>query len=145
MAKKPVLLYEKLSEHAGDITRPDEDNAGYDLPSAENCIILPNTRRLITTDIRILMPPGTYGRIASRSGLARDYGICVLTGVIDRGFHGAIHILLYNTGSQPFHVKRGYRIAQLVLERYVDAEIKETMTIDNSGKRQEHCFGSSGL
>ena len=72
---------------------------------------------LIDTEIAAGFPPGTYGRIASRSGLALHHHITVFGGVIDPDYTGTIKILLYNFGDNVFEINKHDRIAQLILER----------------------------
>ena len=94
-------------------------------------------------------PPGTYGRIASRSGLAKKRDITVPTGLIDPDYRGNISVLLHNTSTKNnFEVSMGDRIAQIVIERYVHVNIKEmTGTIpplEKNNKRNKAGWGSTG-
>ena len=86
-------------------------SAGYDLYSAESNIVKKHERNIISTDIIIEIPTNTYGRIASRSGLAFNYGIEVGAGVIDSDYRGEIKILLHNHSDHNFKIKRGDKIA----------------------------------
>ena len=74
------------------------------------------------------VPPGTYGRIAPRSGLALKRNIDIGAGVIDEDYTGPVGVLMINNGSQDFKVNLGDRIAQLILERIVDEPIIITYT-----------------
>ena len=89
--------------------------AGYDLHSAEDKDIPPLSRELISTDIAIKVPDGTYGRIAPRSGLAVR-SIDIGAGVVDKDYTGNVKALLINNSKGNFQVKKGDRIAQLILE-----------------------------
>ena len=80
----------------------------------------------------IAIPPGTYGRIASRSGLAAKFSIDTGTGVIDSDYQGLVHILLINHSDQPFQVDVGDRVAQLILERIVTPLVAEDPELDGA-------------
>ena len=82
---------------------------------------------MVSTGISVGLPPGTYGRIAPRSGLAVKHGLDTLAGVIDPDYSDEVRVVLVNTDMRiPFIIKPGYRIAQLILENYTDAEVVET-------------------
>jgi dUTP pyrophosphatase len=100
--------------------------AGYDLFSTDNYVVLPGRRVVVSTGITIQLPPGTYGRIAPRSGLAVKHGLDTLAGVVDPDYTGEIKVVLQNMDmNQPFVIRPGYRIAQLILERFEVAEVVE--------------------
>jgi dUTP pyrophosphatase len=91
------------------------------------------------------IPPGYYGRIAPRSGLALKYGIDVLAGVVDAGYRGEICVILYNTDKDNlFHIKTGDRIAQIIIEKYYPMDFVEVEKLDES-IRGNSGFGSSGV
>lgn len=96
------------------------------------------------TDLAIAVPEGTYGRVAPRSGLSVNYGICVGAGVIDADYRGNVQVLLFNHSDEDFEVKRGARVAQLILER---AETPEVLEVDTVGAtaRGTSGFGSTGV
>jgi len=98
-------------------------DAGADLRSTVNVTIEPGERALIPTGLTLLLPPGLAGFIHPRSGLALKHGITVLNtpGTIDSGYRGEIGVILYNTGKEPFEVKKLDRVAQLVIQPYVHA------------------------
>ena len=73
---------------------------------------------MIPTDLDVAVPHGTYGRLASRSGLTAKHHLALGAGVIDAGFRGNVKILLFNHGKLDFHVPKCNRIAQLLLERF---------------------------
>jgi dUTP pyrophosphatase len=103
--------------------------AGYDLFSTDSYVVLPGRRVVVSTGITVQLPPGTYGRIAPRSGLAVKHGLDTLAGVIDPDYTGEIKVVLQNLdNTQPFVIRPGYRIAQLILENYTVAEVVEQGT-----------------
>lgn len=133
------------SENARLPTKGSELSAGYDIYAAENGMIPAQGQGLIGTDVSIIVPPGTYGRIAPRSGLAVKNGISTGAGVIDADYRGEVKIVLFNHSSKDFKVSQGDRIAQLILEKIVLADIKQISLeeLDNTG-RGEGGFGSTG-
>lgn len=125
-------------QHAGD--------AGLDLPSRIDYVIEPGERAMIPTGIAVAIPEGYAGFVMIRSGLAARHGIaCVNSpGLIDAGYRGEIFVIMLNTDrSKPFHIKRGDRIAQLVLQRVVEAVVVEMDDLDETS-RGEGGFGSTG-
>ena len=126
--------------------------AGFDLhadlgdgftPVGEDLILLPNERRLISTGLQVMLPVGTYGRIAARSGIALESGIVVMAGVIDRDFRGEIKILLSNFGSDEFRIRQGDRVAQLILEKISEVDAIQTQSVDVT-LRGSGSFGGTG-
>ena len=91
------------------------------------------------------MPHGTYGRIASRSGLALDHGITVRGGVIDPDYRGEIKVILYNESRDTYYLAQSERMAQLIVEKFMVCEPKlyeECMA--SKTERGDKGFGSSG-
>ena len=127
-----TLYIRRLSEKAIIPKRATKDSAGFDLFSAKDCIIPSKGRGIVETDISIKLPKGTYGRIAPRSGLAKDRFIDVGAGVIDRDYRGPIKVLLFNFGEEDFTVSSGARIAQLICEKVKIPRVKEIDFFDSS-------------
>ena len=110
------LGVKKLSFDAVMPTRGSDRSVGYDLYSSEDAIIPCQAgRALVGTGITIVLPDGVYGRVAPRSGLAVKHCINVGAGVIDPDYTGEIKVVLFNHGEADFEIKKGDRIAQLVL------------------------------
>lgn len=137
------LRVKKLSEHATVPARASPHAAGYDLASAEDTVIPQRGKGLAKTDLAIAVPPGTYGRVAPRSGLALKKGIDVGAGVIDADYRGNVGVVLFNHGDEPFEIKRGDRIAQLILERIVTPDVELVDDLDAT-ERGAGGFGSTG-
>ncbi|CCE85200.1 Piso0_004782 [Millerozyma farinosa CBS 7064] len=126
-------------------TKGSELAAGYDLYSSEDALIPAQGQGLVSTDISVVVPIGTYGRVAPRSGLAVKHGISTGAGVIDADYRGEVKIVLFNHSKKDFEIKKGDRIAQLVLERIVNASIKEIGAEElDQTTRGEGGFGSTG-
>ncbi len=139
-----ALRVKKLSENAKIPTRGSDGAVGYDLTSTDGYVILPGKRAVVSTGISVQLPPGVYGRVAPRSGLAVKNGIQVGAGVVDPDYTGEIKVVLFNHDDNPFVVKPGYRVAQLVLEKCETPEVEEVMELDQT-ERGEGGFGSTGL
>lgn len=140
-----TMEVQKLSAHACTPRRATEGSAGYDLFASAELTILPGSRELVSTGISMKMPPGLYGRVAPRSGLAVKHGIQVGAGVIDADYRGEVKVLLFNQGSEEFNVFVGDRIAQLILERHETPAI-HVVTGLSGGQTERGAggFGSTG-
>jgi len=141
-----ALNVTKLVPHAILPTRSTPGAVGYDLFSADNYVVLPGRRVVVSTGIAVELPPGTYGRIAPRSGLAVKHGLDTLAGVVDPDYQGEVKVVLQNLDVQnPFVIRPGYRIAQLILEQCVTPEVVEVAGIAAETPRGTAGFGSTGF
>jgi len=138
-----IFYYKKLSLYATDPRKGSPHSSGTDVASAYNVVILKNKRALVQTDLPILVPCGTYGRIAPRSGIALHHSVDIAAGVIDRDYTGNVGIIVVNNGNQPFSIQRGDFIAQIICERVVEPIIREADTLITSTMRGTRGFGSS--
>lgn len=119
--------------------------AGYDIYAAEDAVIPGHGQGMVSTDISVVVPIGTYGRVAPRSGLAAKHGISTGAGVVDADYRGEIKVILFNHCDRDFAISKGDRIAQLVLEKIVNADIKQiTLEELDITDRGEGAFGSTG-
>lgn len=139
-----MLRVQLLDNQARAPIRATGGAAGYDLVSVEGVTIEAGDRALIRTGLAIAVPPGTYGRIAPRSGLAVKHGIATAAGVIDADYTGEVKVLLMNHGKEAFSVTSGDRIAQLVLERIETPPVEVVDRLDNT-ERGAGGFGSTGV
>lgn len=137
------LKVRKLSSSARLPVRASEGAAGYDLFSAEECVIQPRTRKVMKTDISIAVPAKHYGRVAPRSGLSFKYGIDIAAGVIDSDYRGPLGIVMVNNGTTAFEIQAGDRVAQLLLERVSCPVVEEVDELDGTA-RGAAGFGSTG-
>ncbi|XP_043121061.1 deoxyuridine 5'-triphosphate nucleotidohydrolase, mitochondrial isoform X2 [Puntigrus tetrazona] len=138
-----VLRFAKLTEHATTPSRGSSRAAGFDLYSAYDYSIGPMEKALVKTDIQIAVPHGHYGRVAPRSGLAVKHFIDVGAGVVDEDYRGNLGVVLFNFNKEPFEVKKGDRVAQLICERICYPELQEMKTLDET-ERGAGGFGSTG-
>lgn len=121
--------------------------SGMDLYAAIDgaMTINPGEVELISTGIRISMPRGYEGQVRPRSGLALKHGIGILNspGTIDSDYRGVVGIILFNFSREPFVVKRGDRIAQLVISKVEKVTFSISEKLDTS-ERESGGFGSTG-
>ncbi|CAK7895586.1 deoxyuridine 5'-triphosphate nucleotidohydrolase [[Candida] anglica] len=126
-------------------TRGSALAAGYDLYASEDAVIPGQGQGLVSTDVSVIVPFGTYGRVAPRSGLAVKHGISTGAGVVDADYRGEIKVVLFNHAKADFAISKGDRIAQLVLEKIVMAEIQQISADELvATERGEGAFGSTG-
>ncbi|KAH0834805.1 dUTPase-like protein, partial [Lanmaoa asiatica] len=117
--------------------------AGYDLYAAEDTVVPAHGHALISTGLSMKIPPGHYGRVAPRSGLAVKKKLTTGAGVIDSDFRGEVKILLFNLSGEEFIAKAGERVAQLILEKISTPPVREVKSLDET-KRADKGFGSTG-
>ena len=136
--------------HNQDLPLPayaTEGAAGMDLLAAVTApvAIAPGQRVLVPTGLSIALPPGYELQIRPRSGLALRHGIVLPNspGTIDEDYRGEVQVIVLNTGTEPFLVERGARIAQGVLAPVVRVAWEETADLDTTA-RNEGGFGSTG-
>ena len=120
--------------------------AGMDVFAAEDCQLAPGERHAVATGFRVAIPDGYEIQVRPRSGLAFKHGISVpnTPGTIDSDYRGEVKILLINHGDEPFAIRRGDRIAQLVPAAVTLAEFDEVDELCDT-ERGAGGFGSTGL
>ena len=125
--------------------RAHPGDGGADLFSVEELTIPAGERREVGTGLALAIPNGYAGFVQPRSGLAFKHGIMVVNspGLIDAGYRGEVRVSLYNSGTQPFLVRVGERIAQLVVQRIEETTFSFTNDLPET-VRGEGGFGSSG-
>lgn len=138
------LRVKKLDQNATLPTRGSGGAVGYDLYSTDEVVVPPTHRALIGTGIAMVLPSGVYGRVAPRSGLAVKHGIQVGAGVVDPDYTGEVKVVLFNHGDKNFEVKKGDRIAQLILERCETPGVEEVGAVEET-ERGAGGFGSTGV
>ena len=137
------LKVKKLTFDAVVPTRGSDGAVGYDIYSTDELIIPPTHCALVGSGVAIVLPPGVYGRVAPRSGLAVKHGIQVGAGVIDPDYTGEVKVVLFNHGHADFQVNKGDRIAQLILEKCDTPEVVEIGLLEDT-ERGSGGFGSTG-
>ena len=119
------------------------NSAGYDLFAHEPELVLPNSRKVISTGIRMSIPKGYYAEIKPRSGLERN-GIVAFNGTVDSGYLGLIYVLIFNFSDEEFFIRKGNRIAQIIFKKCETVCFSNTQILFDT-ERGINGFGSSGL
>jgi dUTP pyrophosphatase len=142
----PVLV--KRLDHGQGLDLPayaTSGAAGMDVVSAEDVSLAPGARHAVATGLALAIPPGFEVQVRPRSGLALKHGITVpnTPGTIDSDYRGELKVILINLGSEAFEIRRGDRVAQLVLAPVVQAGWVEVDELDDTA-RGAGGFGSTG-
>ena len=149
-----MFRFAKLNDNAVAPVKAHRFDAGFDLSACEDGIVPARGQLMINTGIAISIPTDCYARVAPRSGLAYKKCIDVMAGVIDHGYSDSVRVILRNHGDEPFEVKVGDRIAQLIFERIYSIPqmqfVEFTDILDSnsetSGKNRGTAgFGSTGV
>jgi dUTP pyrophosphatase len=138
--------FRRLDDRASVPGYATEGDAGADLAAVAEVTLRPGERALVPTGLALALPPGYVGLVHPRSGLAARHGITVVNapGTIDSGYRGEILVNLVNLDpDEPFTVRPGDRIAQLVVQQVATAEFVETDSLPST-PRGETGHGSTG-
>jgi dUTP pyrophosphatase len=141
------ILVTKLDNDAVIPTYAKPGDAGADLYSISDLVLSPGERALVKTGIAIALPNGYVGLVHPRSGLGLKNGISVVNtpGTIDAGYRGEIGVVLINHDlHESFQVKKGDRIAQLVIQKVENAQFKTVNQLPES-ERAAGGYGSTGV
>lgn len=144
------IQVQRVRAHAAPLPLPryqSEQAAGLDLYAdiEDDWMLAPQARRAVPTGLAIALPEGFEGQVRPRSGLAIRHGITCINapGTIDADYRGEIQVLLVNLSGEPFTLRRGERIAQLVVSPVARAELEEVDTLPTT-LRGDGGFGSTG-
>jgi dUTP pyrophosphatase len=138
------LYVQKLRDDAILPTRGSAEAAGLDLYAIGSHDLKVYERKVIPTGLAFATPPGTYVRIAPRSGLALKNGVDVLAGVVDSDYRGQIGVVLINLGNETFNIEPGTRVAQAIVEVIRMPEVEEVSSLDDTA-RGDSGYGSTGV
>ena len=141
-----TLRFRKVHPDAVLPSYAHPSDAGMDVRSVEDLTIAPGKRALVHTGLVMLLPPKYEAQVRPRSGLALKSGVTVLNtpGTIDSGYRGEVGVILANFGETDFQVKKGDKIAQIVIVPVTQPEIVETTEVDETD-RGAGGFGSTGI
>ena len=141
-----TLRFKKVHPDAVLPSYAHPSDAGMDLRSVDDLTLAPGQRALVHTGLVMLLPPLYEAQVRPRSGLALKNGVTVLNtpGTIDSGYRGEVGVILINLGQTAFEVKRGDKIAQLVIAPVTQPDIAETDEVDETD-RGAGGFGSTGV
>jgi len=143
---EPALPVHRLRPEAVVPARAHPGDAGLDLVAVEERRLAPGERVAVPTGLAIAIPVGFAGLVLPRSGLARRHGLTLTNspGLIDAGYRGELTVLMVNLGQEPYTVRAGDRIAQLVITPVSLAAAVEVDALPQSDGRGEGGFGSTG-
>jgi len=141
-----TLRFKKIHPDATLPSYAHASDAGMDVRSVEDVTVPAKGRVLVHTGLVMLLPPMYEAQVRPRSGLALKHGITVLNtpGTIDSGYRGEVGVILANFGDSDFQVKKGDKVAQIVVAPVVQAEIEAASEIDETD-RGAGGFGSTGV
>ena len=139
----------RIKSDSGEVPSYETDgSAGMDIRAyiSEAITILPGDRYLVPTGLYIELPKGYEAQVRARSGLAVKNGIGLVNGIgtIDSDFRGEIKILIINWGKEPFEIKHGDRIAQMIITKYERIEWQQVKILENTD-RGTGGFGHTGV
>jgi dUTP pyrophosphatase len=148
MSSPEIAIRLKRLDHGEGLPLPayaTEHAAGLDVVAAEDVTLVPGARRAVATGFAIAIPEGFEVQVRPRSGLALKHGITCLNtpGTIDADYRGEVKVILANLGTEPFEVRRGERIAQLIPAAVQRARFAEVDELDDTA-RGTGGFGSTG-
>ena len=138
------LFVQKLDPSAKLPRYAYKGDAGMDLFSFVDHELKPGEYFVASTGIKIAIPKGYAGLVWDKSGIATKNHITTIAGVIDSNYRGELKIALTNLGKESYHIKKGEKIAQLLIQPVVSTQITEVEEFDIT-ERGEDGFGSSGL
>lgn len=119
-------------------------DAGMDLYSVEDMVLEPGERRSVPTGIAIALPDGYVSLVWDKSGVSHKFGVKTLGGVLDSGYRGEYLIGLINLGQENFEIKKGQKIAQLLIQKVERPDITVVDELDETS-RGAGGFGSTGV
>lgn len=134
----------RIGDH--DMPMPAQETAGaagFDLRASVALVLEPGKRAVVPTGFAWNIPDEFAGQIWPRSGIASNFGIDTLAGLIDPDYRGEVKVVLINHGDEPFSIEPGDRIAQMVLTLFVRSKAKEVGALGQT-ERGDAGFGSTG-
>lgn len=148
MSDSVQVRFKREAAGGEDIALPSYQTsgaAGMDVCAGEDRTLQPGETAAIATGFSMAVPPGFEAQLRPRSGLALKHGLTLLNspGTIDSDYRGEVKIILTNLGFEPFLVRRGERIAQMVIARVERAQIEEVESLDET-ERGHGGFGHTG-
>tara|TARA_B100001971_G_C17802705_1_gene340135 strand:+ start:135 stop:560 length:426 start_codon:yes stop_codon:yes gene_type:complete len=121
-----------------------DGDAAFDLRSSGNINLSAKGKVIVPTGIKMAIPEGFAGFIWDRSGLAANSSLHCLAGVVDSEYRGEVKVVLVNLSKHDMYIKKGMRIAQMVIQKIEHPVLEEVGSLDET-KRNEGGFGSTGL
>lgn len=146
LIKMVKIEIQKIKDNAIIPKYAHKGDAGVDIYSAEDYLLKPGERVLVSTGIKIAVPKGYEAQIRPKSGLAINNGITVLNtpGTVDSCYRGEVCVVAVNLGKVEYKIEKGKKIAQMVINKVEDAKFEEVDELDGTS-RKDGGFGSTGL
>lgn len=144
MGNKIKIKVKRLHADAVIPSYAHPGDAGMDVYSVEDYSLMPGERALIPTGLSIELPEGYVSLVWDKSGLAIKNGIKIMGGVIEYTYRGEYKVILLNTSKQVFEIKKGQKIAQVLIQPIITAEIEEVSDLSET-LRGGGGFGSTGV
>ena len=119
-------------------------DAGLDIYSCVDAEISAGEKEIIPTGLMMAVPAGHVGFVWDKSGIAAKHHIKTMAGVLDSNYRGELKVVLTNLGRETYKIEKGQKIAQLVIQPYIQADIEEVGELDDT-ERGDAGFGSSGI
>lgn len=142
-----VTVRFKMLEGCADLApaKAHHDDAAYDLRAREAVTLEPGKVALVPTGLFLELPTHYEAQVRPRSGMALKHALTIPNspGTIDAGYRGEVAVIMLNAGSEPYAVKRGERVAQMVINRLPVVELVQVEALAES-RRGEGGFGSTG-
>ncbi len=140
---KMLIKVKKLNPEAVLPKYAHPGDAGLDLYSCEHVTLLPGERKLVSTGISMEFEKGYVALIWDKSGIANN-GIKTMGGVIEHTYRGEYKVVMLNTSSEIYEIKKGQKIAQVLIQPIVSAEVEEVSELSET-QRGDGAFGSTGI
>jgi len=135
---------QRLDKDVELVSYAKKGDAGFDLRSSHNEVIKAGEKKIVKTGLKMAIPKGFVGLIWDRSGIAAKHEIHALAGVVDSGYRGEIGVVLKNLSLKDFEIKKNMRIAQMIIQPFLSANLIEVEELDST-ERNDGGFGSSGM
>jgi len=138
------LKIQRLDKDVDIVKYAHKGDAAFDLRASMDVVVGKGDKVLVSAGIKMAIPEGYAGFIWDRSGLAAKNSIHCLAGVVDSSYRGEVKVVLINLGEEDFYIKKGMRIAQMVIQKIENPELVEVEDLSETC-RGEGGFGSTGL
>ena len=137
------LKVKKLREDAKVPSKGHPGDAGIDFYAVEEVVFPPKEARDVFSGVAIEIPEGFVGLVWDKSSIAFKKGLKTMGGVIDSGYRGEMLFHLFNTNDYEVEIKKGEKIAQMIIQKFEDCDIVESDELSNTVRRDQG-FGSTG-
>ena len=138
-----IVKVKRVCKNAKLPVRGTAGAAGYDLAAVQTVVVPAQSKVLVKTGLSMALPPSCYSRIIPRSGLAFKKFIDVGAGVVDADYRGELGVILFNFGKEDFMANMGDKIAKVIFEKIKTPTIKETDSLEETGRGSKGYDGST--